>query len=86
MTKEQFDKSKLEIVKAIAPHLSDPERFGPPNVTLAECALIMSSSEKHIISSTQVMKIEKRALKKLSDIFRLYNISSAAECFPVKRF
>lgn len=85
MTTGKFEKTKIEIAKKVMPHLVDPEGYGPANLGLAECAVLMSSDEKTALTPAQAGKLEKSALAMLGSALRAKGISSAAECIPPRR-
>jgi len=85
MTREQFVRAKTEIAKKALPHLVDPEGGGSAQLTMAECALLMSKDENHVLPPVFVGKIEKNALAKLGAELRAKGVTGAADCFPARR-
>jgi hypothetical protein len=84
MNKEQFLNAKIEIAKRVIPHLTNPEKNGSVKINIADCALLMSKDENHIMTSSQLNKIERIALTKLGDGLRSYGMMCSADCIPRK--
>jgi hypothetical protein len=84
MNKEQFLNAKIEIAKRVVPHLTNPEKNGSVKISIADCALLMSKDENHIMTSPQLNKIERIALTKLGDGLRSYGVMCSADCIPRK--
>lgn len=85
MTKEQFINAKTEIAKKVLPHLVEPDRYGPSNLTPSECALLMAADEKHVASAAQFSKSEKAALSNLGRNLRSMGVMCSADCIPLHR-
>ena len=85
MTKEQFMNAKTEIAKKVLPHLVDPDRRGPSNLTPSECALLMAADEKHVASAAQFSKFEKAALSNLGRNLRSMGVMCSSDCIPPRR-
>lgn len=85
MTKEQFINAKTEIAKKVLPHLVEPDRYGPPNLTPSECALLMAADEKHVASAAQFSKSEKAALSNLGRNLRSMGVMCSTDCIPPRR-
>lgn len=85
MTKEQFINAKTEIAKKVLPHFVEPDRYGPPNLTPSECALLMAADEKHVASAAQFSKSEKAALSNLGRNLRSMGVMCSADCIPPRR-
>ena len=85
MTKEQFINAKTEIAKKVLPHFVEPDRYGPPNLTPSECALLIAADEKHVASAAQFSKSEKAALSNLGGNLRSMGVMCAADCIPPRR-
>lgn len=80
MTKEQFEKAKIEAARKALPHMMDPEGMGPANLTYSECALLMARDEKSIPSGDSMAKTEKAALARLGEQMRSIGVTCAADC------
>ena len=85
MTKEQFINAKTEIAKKVLPHFVEPDRYGPPNLTPSECALLIAADEKHVASAAQFSKSEKAALSNLGRNLRSMGVMCSADCIPPRR-
>ena len=85
MNREQFLNAKIEIAKRVVPHLTDPEKNGSVKISIADCALLMSKDENHIMTSSQLNKIERIALTKLGDGLRSYGVMCSADCIVPKK-
>ena len=84
MNKEQFLNAKIKIAMRVAPHLTDPEKNGSVKISIADCALLMSKDENHIMTPSQLNKIERIALTKLGDGLRSYGVMCSADCISRK--
>ena len=85
MNNEKFAEMKVRAAKKALPHMVDPGRFGPPDLSLAECAVLVSRDAQSALTPAQVEAVERAALMKLGASLRAMGITSAAECIPVRR-
>ena len=85
MTTKQLTSMKTEIAKRILPNLVDPEGYGPADLSMAECATLLSSNEKNVMTPAQVGKLERAALAELGDELRSKGVTSVADCIPPRR-